>query len=130
MVEFAWFHGFECLFCGISLVGMVCARQSLVVVTRRNCAGFTLFHGFMKIGTQDAIEMVTTNDTAQGGTQMDTLFITRLDCTQQTMYDTIMNMYLLGMDTAGETEIKLRLYLNFTVAQSEDIVSKAIWEKI
>ena len=61
---------------------------------------------------------------------MDTLFITRLDCTQQTMYNTIMNMYLLGMDTAGETEIKLRLHLKFTVAQSEDIVSKAIWEKI
>ena len=61
---------------------------------------------------------------------MDTLFITRLGCTQQNMYDTIMNMYLLGMDTDRETETKLRLYLNFTAAQSEDIVIKALWEKI
>ena len=61
---------------------------------------------------------------------MDTLFITRVECTQQNMYDAIMNMYLLGMETAGETETKLQLFLKFTAAQSEDIVLKAIEEKI
>ena len=67
MVEFAWFHGFECLFCGISLIGMVCAKQVLIVVTTWNCTGFGFVHGFMKVGTQDAIEMVTMNDTTNGG---------------------------------------------------------------